>query len=180
VGQERLYVACDVSNLWRACRREFGVDARLDFEALGNLVPTLRRPADVTQRLVAYIVSHYKTKNEAFVEALSGFGYTIRERRMAYEKFKATEVKPTRTDWDVGITIDAIDLLNEYDTFVLMSGDGDFSQLLDYLRLRGKRTLVASFESSLAGSLYVSAHDVVKLDRSIIYQVQPFSRIWSW
>jgi uncharacterized LabA/DUF88 family protein len=180
VGQERLYVACDVSNLWRACRREFGVDARLDFEALGNLVPHV---ATSSGRDAASCRVHrlaLQDQNEAFVEALSGFGYTIRERRMAYEKFKATEVKPTRTDWDVGITIDAIDLLNEYDTFVLMSGDGDFSQLLDYLRLRGKRTLVASFESSLAGSLYVSAHDVVKLDRSIIYQVQPFSRIWSW
>ena len=34
-------------------------------------------------------------------------------------------------DWDVGITIDVLDAAPEVDTIVLLSGDGDFDQLLD-------------------------------------------------
>lgn len=34
-------------------------------------------------------------------------------------------------DWDVGITIDVLDAAKNVDTVILLSGDGDFDQLLD-------------------------------------------------
>ncbi len=34
-------------------------------------------------------------------------------------------------DWDVGITIDVLDAAKSVDTVILLSGDGDFDQLLD-------------------------------------------------
>lgn len=171
--RERVYVACDVSNLWHACRKEFGEAARLDFLALSRLVPSLRQPQQVTQQIVAYIVSHYKKNSEAFVNTLRGYGYRVRERHMMYAKMEQTRTKPTRTDWDVGITIDAIDHLSEYDRFVLMSGDGDFGQLIDYLRHRGKETTVLSFKDALSRGLYDHANEVVTLDKSVV-----FDRVW--
>jgi uncharacterized LabA/DUF88 family protein len=99
---------------------------------------------------------------------MRGHGFDIRERFMRFDKSKG---KPTRTDWDVGITIDALHHRDSYDTFVLISGDGDFSPLLRHLRIKcKKRTLVYSFNKSLARSLYSSAEQVIRLTEDVVYQ----------
>jgi len=161
----RFYVACDVSNLFKACRDEFGDKARVDFKKLSGMVPKLVG-TDVHQDLVAYIVTNPEQQHKAFTKVLTTFGFRVRERFLRYEK---AFLKPTRTDWDVGITIDAIDQIDEYDTFVLVSGDGDFSILLDYLKQRGKKTLVLTFENSTARSLYESADELIILDKNAIW-----------
>jgi uncharacterized LabA/DUF88 family protein len=112
-------------------------------------------------------VAHYKAKPGVFADSLRGFGYQVRERRVEFHKTQ--KLMPMRTNWDVGITIDAIDRANEYDTFVLMSGDADFGQLLDYLRFRGKRTLVLSFKTSTAKVLYGHAHEVMTLTQDVVF-----------
>lgn len=45
---------------------------------------------------------------------------------------------------DVDLTIDAVRLRDKYDSFVLLSGDGDFESLLKYLKHYGKRCLIIS------------------------------------
>jgi uncharacterized LabA/DUF88 family protein len=165
---ERIYVACDVSNLWKACREEFGQQARVDFQVLANMVPASRHPEPVRQKLVAYLVTNPKQSCKTLYRAMRGHGFDIRERFMRFDKSKG---KPTRTDWDVGITIDALHHRDSYDTFVLISGDGDFSPLLRHLRIKcKKRTLVYSFNKSLARSLYSSAEQVIRLTEDVVYQ----------
>lgn len=44
-----------------------------------------------------------------------------------------------KCNFDVEITVDAIRLMEYYDTFALFSGDSDFSMLLKFLRRRGKK-----------------------------------------
>jgi uncharacterized LabA/DUF88 family protein len=177
---ERVYVACDVSNLWHACRKEFGGRKRLDFSALSKYVPSLRHPSPVTQELVAYIVSHTKTNVTSFAAALQSFGYRVRQRHMSYVKAAKTLAKPFRTDWDIGITIDAIDKIDDYDTFVIISGDGDFGQLIDYLRHRRKNTIVMSFQSALSMGLYNHAHEVIVLDESVTFDGAMVEEVPSW
>jgi len=167
---ERVYVAVDVSNLWHACRKQFGDTARLDFLALSKMVQALRHPAQIRQQLVAYTITHSRTRPGAFVNTLKTYGYEVRERHMSYTKVTKTLFKPFRTDWDVGITIDAIHAMSSYDTFCLMSGDADFDQLIDYLRYQGKHTLVLSFEDVFGRRLYNHADDVVMLDRSVVFE----------
>lgn len=164
--QERVFLACDVSNLWKACREEFGDKARVDFQVLSAMVSALRHPQPIQQHLVAYLVTNPKQKHHALANVLHTFGYKVRERFLRYEKGLA---KPTRTDWDVGITIDALDRISAYDTFVLVSGDGDFSILLEYLKTRGKRTVVFTFERSTSKSLYESADELHTFTKSIVF-----------
>jgi uncharacterized LabA/DUF88 family protein len=47
-----------------------------------------------------------------------------------------------KCNFDVEITIDAIRLVEHYDTFALFSGDSDFSMLLKFLRRKGKRIIL--------------------------------------
>ena len=37
-------------------------------------------------------------------------------------------------DWDVGITIDVMEIAKDVDTVILLSGDGDFDLLLEKIR----------------------------------------------
>jgi uncharacterized LabA/DUF88 family protein len=170
---ERLYVACDVSNLWTSSRELFGLEARLDFKILASLVSEHRQSAPLRQELVAYVVTTPKHSSGAFQAALAGYGYKVRARQMTVAKAfdSADRHIVGRTDWDVGITIDAIDKLDDYDTFVLMSGDGDFTQLLEYLRTKGKRTLVISFKHSTSKALVDVADEHVFLDRNVVYML---------
>lgn len=163
---ERVYVACDVSNLWYACKREFGVDARVDFQVLSELIPAIRRPHSVSQHLVAYIVSRPSQKHHPFYMTLKGYGYSVKERFMRFEK---GVLKPTGTDWDVGITVDAMAQIDHYDTFVLASGDGDFAPLLRHLKAKQKRTTVLTFDSALSKTLAENCDELVKLTKSSVY-----------
>ena len=45
---------------------------------------------------------------------------------------------------DVDLTIDAVHFRDEYKSFVLLSGDGDFESLIKYLKAFGKRCVVMS------------------------------------
>ena len=166
-ARERVLLAIDVSNMWKSCREEFGDNARVDFQVLGGYIPALRYPTVVQQKLVAYIVTNPAQKHHALSQVLRALGYTIRERYLRHEKGLA---KPLHTDWDVGITIDAIDLIDTYDTFVLASGDGDFVMLLDYLKSKGKKTIVLSFARSTAKALYACADELHTFKENIVFR----------
>lgn len=176
---ERVYTAVDVSNLFKSCRSEFGLDARVDFEVLSQLVPSIRRPNDVVQRLVAYVVASSKNNHHAFSQVLRTYGYRVRERYMRYEKGfttrcsacgnRETTSKATRSDWDVGITVDAMDQIDTFDTFVLVSGDGDFVMLLEYMKSKGKRVIVFAFETTTARHLYEVADELYTFDKNILH-----------
>ena len=163
---ERIFVACDVSNLFRSCRDVYGDSARVDFQILSAMIPAMEYPRTVNQKLMAYIVTDPKQRHHGFSNALCSYGFNVRERFMSREK---AGDQLTRTDWDVGITIDAIDNIDNYDTFALVSGDGDFSILLDYMKVREKKTLVLSFEKCTARSLYAAADKHVMLTQSILF-----------
>jgi len=143
-----------------------GARTRLDFQILSQVVPSIWYPAPVEQYIVAYMVTTPKQRHHAFHMALREYGYRVRERMMSRTK---ADNKPTKTDWDVGITIDALDRMDAYDTFVLMSGDGDFSQLLRHLRQNGKQTMVLCFDLGLSRDLYDKSDNVRLLDDSTVY-----------
>lgn len=164
---ERIYTAVDVANLWKSCREEFGPDARVDFSVLSRMVPALRtESSSVQQRLVAYVVTNPRQRHQEFAKVLQVFGYEFVERFLRYEKGL---LKPMHTDWDVGITIDALDRIDSYDTFALISGDGDFGLLLDYLKTRGKKTIVLAFKKSTSRLLYNSADELHIFDKNIVF-----------
>lgn len=46
-----------------------------------------------------------------------------------------------KSNFDVEISVDAIRLINKYDTFCLLSGDSDFARLAEFLKKQGKKLL---------------------------------------
>lgn len=166
-AKPRFYVALDVSNLWKSCQERYGEAARVDFRVLSEMLPTLY-PEPIQQRLVAYVVMNQmgsQQKPHAFVSVLHSFGYLVKQQFL----HRVNKTRTLYTDWNVGITIDAVAGIDDYDTFVLMSGDGDFSLLLEFLRDRGKKTMVMAFPTSISNTLNAAADELIPLTHSAVF-----------
>lgn len=75
-----------------------------------------------------------------------------------------------KANFDVEITLDALILVDSYDTLVLFSGDSDFDSLVKHLRSKGKRVLIVSSKYHVSRELIASSNkyiDLRKLRRHI-------------
>jgi uncharacterized LabA/DUF88 family protein len=68
-----------------------------------------------------------------------------------------------KCNFDVELTIDAIDNINDYDVFSLVSGDGDFEKLVKYLKGKRKKTIVIAPKDRLSDNLKKAANTVIYL-----------------
>ena len=71
-----------------------------------------------------------------------------------------------KADWDVGIAVDAIRLLPLLDVIVLISGDGDFCPLVEYLKNEGRQVEVMAFGKSASAKLKEMADDFIDLSEN--------------
>ena len=70
-----------------------------------------------------------------------------------------------KADWDVGLAVDAIKMAPKLDTVIIISGDGDFVPLVEYLKMNeGCQVEVVSFGKSSSGKLKESVDDFFDLD----------------
>ena len=67
----------------------------------------------------------------------------------------------------MGIVIDAIRTSPGLDVIVLVSGDGDFIALVEYLKNQGKRVEVMAFGKTTSSRLKDIADEFVDLDESL-------------
>lgn len=75
-----------------------------------------------------------------------------------------------KADFDVEISVDAVDWIDKYNTFVLFSGDSDFVYLTEYLKRFGKTVIVLSRGGHIANELRNSKfvdyyQDILKLHK---------------
>lgn len=69
-----------------------------------------------------------------------------------------------KCNFDVELTIDALDGMDHYDLFVLFSGDGDFVRLIKYLKGKRKKTVVIAPYDRLSDNLEEAANQVIYLE----------------
>lgn len=72
-------------------------------------------------------------------------------------------------DWDVGITLDAIEYAEKVDVVVLVSGDGDFDLLAQKIReVHGKRVEVYGVPRLTAASLINAASEFIPIEGDLL------------
>jgi uncharacterized protein (TIGR00288 family) len=79
-------------------------------------------------------------------------------------------------DWDVGIAMDVMRLAPKLDTIVLVSGDGDFSDLLEHAKSIGCRTEVVAFGKTTSHKLKEVADFFVDLDKDRKYLLRKLKK----
>ena len=97
----------------------------------------------------AYAIQRNNDKQIRFQQALMHLGFTVKLKPYIQRRDGSA-----KGDWDVGITIDALDAMDKIDELVLLSGDGDFNLLLDKVKRDcGICTTVCSVHSLTAQAL---------------------------
>ncbi len=151
---QRVGVFIDVQNMYYSAKNLFG--SKVNF---GNIV----REATAGRKLIraiAYVVRTETKEEQPFFDALYNLGIETKERPL--QVFYGGEKK---ADWDVGITVDAIRLSPSIDAVVLVSGDGDYIPLVEYLQNQGKQVEVVAFSGTTSGKLQEVADDFIDLSK---------------
>lgn len=113
-------------------------------------------------RAIGYVVQTESGEEQSFFDALEKLGIETKTRDL--QVFSGGAKKG---DWDVGITLDAIRIAPKIDAAIIVSGDGDFSELIEYLRVKeGCQTEVISFGKSSSSRLIEEADDFIDLDEN--------------
>ena len=169
-GQHRAFVAIDVENLWYASREAYGKNYRVDFDKLRRLL-IASLPPDTMIEAIAYVVISPTHDNSMFVSMLERLSYVVKKRYMLYSKTNNTS---TKTDMDVFIAVDTTRraCFNEFDTFVLVSGDGDYFYLCEEMARLNKNVEVFTFSNVCSGSLKRVADRVTLLDEDVVLKIR--------
>ena len=153
---QRIAVLIDVQNLYHSAKNLYG--ARVNFGEILKLAVSNR----VLIRAFAYVVKTKTGEEKAFFGALTKLGIETRVRDL--QEFYGGMKK---ADWDVGIAVDAIRISPSVDTIVLASGDGDFLQVIEYLKNQGKRVEVIAFGKSTSIKLKKGADEFIDIEKDL-------------
>lgn len=151
---QRVVVLIDVQNIYYSAKNLF--HKKVNFGAILKEAIGERKLI----RAIAYVIKTEEGEEETFFEALGKLGIETKVKDLLVYSggFK-------KADWDVGITIDAIRLSSMVDTIILISGDGDFIPLLEFLKNQGKQVEVLAFKKSTSSRLIQAADDFIDLGR---------------
>ena len=110
-------------------------------------------------RAIAYGIKTVEGQEEKFFEALEKQGFEV--------KTKDLQIFPggaKKGDWDVGIAVDAIKMSKSLDALVLISGDGDYIPVVEYIQnTTGCIVEVMAFKESTSSKLIEKADEFTNL-----------------
>lgn len=153
---QRVGVFIDTQNLYHSAKHLY--DAKVNFKNV------LKESVGDRQlvRAIAYVISTESGEEQGFFDALEKMGIETRIKDLQIFSGGAK-----KADWDVGLAIDAIKLAPRLDAVVIVSGDGDFTTLVEYLQLNeGCQVEAISFRRSSSAQLVEIVDDFTDLDDS--------------
>jgi len=150
--EQRVAVLIDVQNLYHSAKNLY--KAKVNFKEVLKTATAGRKLI----RAIAYVIKTETGEEKMFFEALqrTGIETKVKELQVFYGGFK-------KGDWDVGIAIDAIKLSSMIDVIVLVSGDGDFVPLVEYLENHGQQIEIIGFGKTTSSRLKEVADDFTDL-----------------
>ena len=115
-------------------------------------------------KAIAYAIDRGDQKQREFQNILRAIGFEVK-----LKPFIQRADGSTKGDWDVGITIDAMDYADSADIITLVSGDGDFDLLVDKMRnSKGKEVEVYGVESLTSASLMKAASKFIPIEGTLL------------
>jgi uncharacterized LabA/DUF88 family protein len=150
---QRIGVFVDVQNLYYSARNIY--KARVNFEKIMELAVEHRQLI----RAIAYVISSENSEQTPFFDVLHNLGYELRQKEL--QSFWGGNRKG---DWDVGLSIDAIKMSEKLDVVGLVTGDGDFVPLVEFLQFKGVMVEIMAFGKATSSKLIEQADSFTDLD----------------
>ncbi len=152
---QRVIVLIDVQNMYHSAKNIY--KARTNFKEILKAAVAGRKLI----RAIGYVIRTESGEERSFFEALSKIGIEL--------KIKDLQIFPggmKKADWDVGMTIDAVRMANMVvDAIILVTGDGDFLPLIEYIKGSGRQVEVVAFGKSASTKLKEAADDFIDLEK---------------
>lgn len=152
---QRVGVFIDVQNMYYSAKNLF--HKKVSF---GNIVKEALAERKLI-RAIAYVIRTESKEEQPFFEALYNLGIETREKDL--QIFNGGNKK---ADWDVGLTVDAIRLANSLDSIIIVSGDGDYIPLVEYLQSMGKQVEIIAFGETSSSKLVEVADDFIDMSEN--------------
>jgi len=155
---QRIGIFIDVQNMYYSAKQLY--KGKVNF----NVVLKEAIAGRKLIRAIAYVIKADVKDEETFYDALIEMGFEVRSKDL--QVFYGGAKKG---DWDVGIAMDVMRLAPKLDTIVLVSGDGDFSDLLEHTKSLGCRVEVVAFGKTTSHKLREVADFFKDLDKDNKY-----------
>ena len=154
---QRVAVLIDVQNMYHSAKHIY--NGRANFKEILKAAVAGRQLI----RAIGYVIRTESGEEKPFFEALSKIGIEL--------KVKDLQIFPggmKKADWDVGMAVDAVRLAEMViDAIVLVTGDGDYVPLVEYLKGKGRQVEVVAFGKSTSARLREAADDFIDLGEDI-------------
>jgi len=155
---QRVGIFVDASNMYFSSQNLF--KKRVNFKAILDTAVWGRKLV----RAFAYVIESESEKEKDFFQAIFELGFEVRSKPLQIFHGGAK-----KGDWDVGLTIDVVRLLPLLDVVVIVSGDGDYVDLLDYVRGHGRRTEIIAFKQTTSSKLIAEADEFIDMSKDTKY-----------
>jgi uncharacterized LabA/DUF88 family protein len=168
--EQRVGIFIDVQNMFYAAKHLYG--SKLNFTRLLDYV-SRGRPLT---RAISYIIKTPEIDQSNFITMLRSNGYEVRVKEL-----KQRPDGSAKGDWDMGLALDALAMAERLDVIAIVSGDGDFVDLVNLLKARGVRVEVYSFPYSTAEELRSAATEFYQMGPEVVMnpQTRPTLRPYS-
>jgi uncharacterized LabA/DUF88 family protein len=120
---KRIAVFVDVQNIYYTTRQVYG--RQFSYRKFWQRISSQGEIVSA----IAYAIHRGDDKQLRFQNALKQIGFTVK-----LKPYIQRSDGSSKGDWDVGITIDVMEMGKHVDTVVLLSGDGDFDLLLKKIK----------------------------------------------
>lgn len=151
--EQRVAILIDTQNLYHSAKNLY--KAKVNFGAVVKTALGNRKLI----RAVSYVVNTESGEETAFFEALEKVGIEIKTKDLQIFYGGAK-----KADWDVGMAVDAIKLAHKVDAIVLVTGDGDFIPLVEYVKSQGCQVEAITFGRSASLRLKETVDDFIDMD----------------
>ncbi len=154
----KVAIFVDVQNIYYTSRQTF--KRNFDYNAFWSKATQGRELV----KAFAYAIDRGDQKQNEFQNILRAIGFEVK-----LKPFIQRADGSAKGDWDVGITIDAMEYSQDADVVVLVSGDGDFDLLVNKLRAdKGKKVEVYGVAKLTANTLVQAASEFIPIESALL------------
>lgn len=151
-------VFVDVQNIYYTCRQNY--QRSFNYNALWAYISATHQ----IDHAFAYAIDSGNEKQRQFQNILRAIGFNVK-----LKPYIQRQDGSAKGDWDVGITLDAIEFGSQVEKVFLLSGDGDFDLLVKKLRSKYKcQVEVIGVEQLTANTLLIACDTFTPINKDFL------------
>jgi uncharacterized LabA/DUF88 family protein len=155
---EKVAIFVDVQNIYYTTKQAY--QRHFDYQRFWNQATANHEVVAA----IAYAIDKGDSKQRAFQQILRQIGFEVK-----LKPYIQRVDGSAKGDWDVGITLDVMELAAQVDVIILLSGDGDFDLLLNKVHhAYSVSTEVYGVPALTAPSLINAAQRFIAIDDKLL------------